>query len=93
MSEIKIVWVQVAAPSARNPEGVVEAGYYKILEDGSVQMCAESGKPIGHKVKRETGESAQRIAGRLTKERWAKKARENSNNFNRQIVYPPWRPA
>jgi hypothetical protein len=61
--------------------------------DGSLQMCREDGKPIGYKVKLGPDDRPQRIAGRIVKEQWAKKAKENGNSFNRQIVYPPWNPA
>jgi hypothetical protein len=90
--EIKIVWVQVRAPSEYDPAGQVEAGFYKILEDGSVLMCREDGKPTGHKVTVGPGDRPQRIAARLTKEAWHKRNKEASS-FNRQIVYPPWNPA
>jgi len=32
------------------------------------------------------------IAKRFTRDAWRKRAKENSS-FNRQIVYPPWKPA
>jgi hypothetical protein len=90
--KVECVWVQVRAPNEYDPAGQVEAGFYKILEDGSVQMCREDGKPIGHKVKVGPDDRPQRIAGRLTKEAWHKRNKEVSS-FNRPIVYPAWKPA
>jgi len=80
--KIECVWVQVRAPSDHY-EGQVEAGFYKILEDGSVQMTNADGKPQGHKVKVGPDDRPQRIAARLTKEKWQKRTKES--DFDRPL--------
>jgi hypothetical protein len=86
--EIKLVWVQVAPPRDGD-QGTVEPGWYKLLADGtphgSVQMCNESGKPLGHKRELGPKDSAQRIAARLTKERWQKEQGKLNSDFNRPL--------
>jgi len=84
MSEIKTVWIQTMAPIGRDP-GEVEIGYYTV-EDGFVQMCKEDGRPIGKRVAL-NGENPERVAGRLTREAWMKRAREST--FNRPLNYGP----
>jgi hypothetical protein len=84
-TEIRQVTIQIASCSKQNPYGLVETGYY-MVENGFVQMCTEAGKPIGKKVPLD-GDDPARIAGRLTREAFAKQPRANS--FNRAISYPP----
>jgi len=50
-------------------------------------MCTEAGKPIGKKVAL-AGDDPARIAGRLTREAWAKRPKESS--FNRPLNYQHW---
>jgi hypothetical protein len=83
-TEIRQVTIQIASCSKQNPYGLVETGYYTVA-DGFVQMCSESGKPIGQKVRLD-GDDPARIAGRLTREAYAKQPRASS--FNRPLTYP-----
>jgi hypothetical protein len=82
---IKQVTIQVGAPSKQNPCGLVEIGFYTV-ENGFVQLCTEAGKPIGAKVKLD-GDDPARIAGRLTREAFAKQPRGSS--FSRPLNYGP----
>src|SRR6516162_10105081 len=50
--------------------GAGEIGFY-FIEHGVLQMCTEAGKPMGKKVA--LAGDAARIAGRLTREAWAKR--------------------
>ena len=83
--EIKSVWVTTRAPSDHD-QGQVECGHY-FVEDGWLQMCSESGKPIGKRIEIK-GVDPARIAGRLTREAWAKRTKESS--FNRPLNYQHW---
>ena len=68
--------------------GAGEIGFY-FIEHGVLQMCTEAGKPMGKKVA--LAGDAARIAGRLTREAWAKRPKESS--FNRPLNYQHWRVA
>jgi hypothetical protein len=82
--EIKSVWMQTSPPIGKDP-GYVEIGHYTVT-DGLLQIVDEMGKPKGKKVKLEREDNPAKVAGRLTKEAWMKRARES--NFNRPLVYP-----
>jgi hypothetical protein len=85
MSEIKTVWITTRLPIGKDP-GEVEIGYYTVA-DGLLQMCDETGKPKGKNVKLEREDNPAKVAGRLTKEAWMKRAREST--FNRPLNYRP----
>jgi hypothetical protein len=82
MSRIRSVIITTQAPRGDDP-GACEIGHFKI-EDGYVVMCSEDGRPTGTK-ERLIGEDAQRVAGRLLREAWLKRADES--DFNRAIKY------
>jgi hypothetical protein len=50
-------------------------------------MVTEAGKPAGKKYKLQPGDDLVKVAARLTKEAWMKRARES--NFNRPLNYRP----
>jgi hypothetical protein len=70
-------------PARGNDPGACEIGYYKV-ENGFVVMCDENGRATGRK-ERLIGEDAQKVAGRLLREAWSKRATES--DFNRPLVY------
>jgi hypothetical protein len=79
---IKAVIITTQRPRGDDP-GACEIAYYTVA-DGFVVMCSEDGKPTGKK-ERLIGEDAQKVAGRLLREAWLKRASES--DFNRPLVY------
>jgi len=90
MPEIKEVWITTRAASETDP-GAGEIGFY-FIENGVLRMCSESGKPNGVTHKLLQGDDPNRVARRLTRDAWRQRTKADSR-FNRQIVYPPWKPA
>ena len=82
--EIKSVWITTALPRGDDP-GAGECGLYTV-ENGILQMVTEAGKPAGKKYKLQPGDDLVKVAARLTKEAWMKRARES--NFNAPLRYP-----
>jgi hypothetical protein len=89
MPEIKECWITTRQASPTDP-GAGEIDFY-FIENGVLKMCSESGKPNGVTHKLEQGDDPNQIARRLTRDAWRKKTKE-LGSFNRQIVYPPWKP-
>jgi hypothetical protein len=71
--------------------GQVEIGFY-FVENATVTMCNEHGKPTGKNHKLMPADDANQIARRFTKDLWRSRTKE-LGGFHRQIVYPPWNPA
>jgi hypothetical protein len=80
---IKAVIITTQRPRGDDP-GACEIGYYRV-ENGFVLMCDENGRLTGRK-ERLIGEDAQKVAGRLLREAWLKRASES--DFNRVVSYP-----
>src|SRR5258707_15581063 len=86
MPEIKHVWIQTLAPRGDDP-GAAEIGFY-FVEDGLLTMCDEAGKPTGKKQRLSSGDDAERVTGRVTRETWQKIV--GRSDFNRRIDYEPF---
>jgi hypothetical protein len=80
---IKTVIISTAPARADGYPGACEIGHYKV-ENGFVILCNEEGRPTGKKCQL-IGEDAHRVAGRLLREAWSKRATES--DFNRPLVY------
>jgi hypothetical protein len=91
MPEIRQIWITTRIPTASEPEGAGETGFY-FVEDGILRMCNEQGKPTGRHHKLWPEDDPHRLARKFTRDLWRQRTKAESS-FNRQIVYPPWKPA
>jgi hypothetical protein len=82
LAVIKSVIITTQPPRGDDPGGC-EIGFYRV-ENGFVLMCDENGRLTGRK-ERLIGEDAQKVAGRLLREAWLKRA--DTSDFNRVIEY------
>jgi hypothetical protein len=87
MPEIKTIWVTIRPSRDDGDPGSAEIGHYSVV-DGVVVMCDEAGRPTGHKLRLGPGDNPHTIAGRLTREAWARRA--TKSDFNRPLNYPRW---
>jgi hypothetical protein len=89
MPEIKECFITTRDASPTDP-GAGEIGFY-FVENATLHMCSESGKPNGITRKLYPGDDANRIARSFTRDAWRKRNKES--DFNRPIRYGVWRPA
>lgn len=80
---VMIVWVQTRAPRGGDL-GACEAGHY-FVQDGTLVMCSEDGKPTGKTHALAAGETPKVIAGRFTRRAWE----QGKSEFNRPLNYGP----
>jgi hypothetical protein len=78
---VRLVWIQMAAPSGGNCGGTEAAHYF--VEAGTVHLCDEGGKPSGQKERLSVGGNPRAVAGRIFKAAW--RAATKESDFNRQL--------
>ena len=88
MEKPEVVFVQLIAPCSAYVAGLVEEGFFRVEGDAVVlvtktgaQRYDIKGKPIRHKL--QPGETARKVAWRLTKDH----APKRRTDFNRPIAY------
>ena len=89
MEKPEVVFVQLIAPCDAYKAGLVEEGFFRVEGDAVVLVTAKGAQRYDRKGKAirqliAPGETARRVAWRLTKEHMPKR----NSGFNRKIHYP-----
>jgi hypothetical protein len=88
---VESIWIQTRRPSGADGDmGSAEQGFY-FLDDRTLRMCDQDGKPIGDAYKLEAGENPRAVASRLKRNAWNAEnhATERVPGFSRPLNYEP----
>jgi hypothetical protein len=80
---VQCCWIQTRPPQDGDAGGAEAAHFY--VENGTVILCSEDGKPTGLQERLGAGGDPRAIAGRLRKRQWIKDRGES--DFSRPLHY------